>query len=213
MASRDKIDRSGNLITLGKTEASLEQRAKINRFPFPFPTGALGGKWETERPDQVPTVHKGGVHSRWSAILSAPIRVGCASPLRVATDGDANWSSKVRRRRSPAHTNRRRDFVIGTMNAGQYVELFKGENSFPSNSLKGISLFSLSISMSKLRPLDKELADHYWVASQKIPVRIPPEQGSDRDGCFRNPRRLDARVALPQSPILPNTRKQISQNT
>lgn len=153
MACRDKIDRSGNLRTLGKTQASLQQRAKINRFPFPFPTEALGGKWETERQDQVPTVHRGGAQSRWSGILGAPIRVGCASPLRVATDGDANWSSKVRRRRSPAHTNRRRDFVIGTMNAGpmnagQYVELFKGENSFPSNSLKGIALFSLSISMS-----------------------------------------------------------------
>jgi hypothetical protein len=30
------------------------------------------------------------------------------------------------------------------MNAGQYVELFKGENSFPSNSLKGIALCSLN---------------------------------------------------------------------
>ena len=81
--------------------------------------------------------------SRWSGILGAPIRVGCASPLRVATDGDANWSSKVRRRRSPAHTNRRRDFVIRTMNAGQYVELFEGPGSRRSKEPTGRDVFAI----------------------------------------------------------------------
>ena len=44
-----------------------------------------------------------------SGDLGAPIRAGEASPLRVATGGDANWSSADRRRRSPARSNRRRD--------------------------------------------------------------------------------------------------------
>ena len=44
-----------------------------------------------------------------SQALGAPVRVGGASPLRVATGGNANWSSEDRRRRSPAHANRRRD--------------------------------------------------------------------------------------------------------
>ena len=48
--------------------------------------------------------------------LGAPIRVGWASPLRIATGGDANWGSGVRRRRSPAHANIRRDFTILLMN-------------------------------------------------------------------------------------------------
>ena len=37
-----------------------------------------------------------------SGISGAPICAGGASPLRVATDGNANWSSEVRCRRSPA---------------------------------------------------------------------------------------------------------------
>ena len=41
----------------------------------------------------------------------APILVGWASPLRVATGGNANWSSEVRSRRSPAHENKRREHV------------------------------------------------------------------------------------------------------
>ena len=49
----------------------------------------------------------------WSQCCSdapgAPIRMGWASPLRVATGGDANCGSAGRRRRSPAHANRRRD--------------------------------------------------------------------------------------------------------
>ena len=45
---------------------------------------------------------------RRSNALGAPIRVGEASPLRVATGGDANWCSSRRRRRSLAHTNPRR---------------------------------------------------------------------------------------------------------
>ena len=43
----------------------------------------------------------------------APICTGEASPLRVATGDNANWGSKVRCRRSPARTNRRRDGVFG----------------------------------------------------------------------------------------------------
>jgi hypothetical protein len=50
--------------------------------------------------------------------LGAPIPVGWASPLRVATGGDANWSSSVHRRRSPAHENKRRDYVILFMKTG-----------------------------------------------------------------------------------------------
>ena len=51
-----------------------------------------------------------------SDVLGAPIRVGWASPLRVATGGDANDGSGDRRRRSPAHANIRRDFTILLMN-------------------------------------------------------------------------------------------------
>jgi hypothetical protein len=46
---------------------------------------------------------------RTSEIRGAPICPGEASPLRVATGGNANSSSKVRCRRSPARANRRRD--------------------------------------------------------------------------------------------------------
>lgn len=45
-----------------------------------------------------------------SGISGAPICTGGASPLRVATGGNANWSSKVRCRRSPARANGRRDW-------------------------------------------------------------------------------------------------------
>ena len=48
-----------------------------------------------------------------SSILSAPIRAGGASPLRVATGGNASSGSKARCRRSPARTNRRRDERCG----------------------------------------------------------------------------------------------------
>ena len=44
-----------------------------------------------------------------SWITGAPICAGEASPLRVATGANANWSSGVRCRRSPARANRRRD--------------------------------------------------------------------------------------------------------
>jgi hypothetical protein len=47
-----------------------------------------------------------------SEISGAPICTGGASPLRVATGGNANWSSKVRCRRSPARANRRRDWRL-----------------------------------------------------------------------------------------------------
>jgi hypothetical protein len=49
------------------------------------------------------------VRTNTSEITGAPICAGEASPLRVATGGNANWSSKVRCRRSPARANRRRD--------------------------------------------------------------------------------------------------------
>ena len=48
-----------------------------------------------------------------ATITGAPIRAGEASPLRVATGGDASWGSKARRRRSPARANRRRDYRCG----------------------------------------------------------------------------------------------------
>jgi len=44
-----------------------------------------------------------------SRTRGAPICTGEASPLRVATGGNANWSSSLRCRRSPARANRRRD--------------------------------------------------------------------------------------------------------
>ena len=40
-----------------------------------------------------------------SKIRGAPIDAGGASPLRVATGGDANWRFEVRLRRSPARAN------------------------------------------------------------------------------------------------------------
>lgn len=76
-------------------------------------------------------------------IRSGHIRVSWASPLRVATCGDANWSSEVGRRRSPAHANRRRDFGVLPKNPSLYVELYGGKDSFRLKSLKGIALFSL----------------------------------------------------------------------
>ena len=48
-----------------------------------------------------------------SRLKDAPICAGGASPLRVATGGNANWSSGVRSRHSPARANRRRDNVSG----------------------------------------------------------------------------------------------------
>jgi hypothetical protein len=45
--------------------------------------------------------------------------MGWASPLRVATGGDANCGSEGRRRRSPAHANRRRDVVHFPMKKGR----------------------------------------------------------------------------------------------
>ena len=62
-------------------------------IPGPGESGALAAK---------------GPPETWGA----PIRVGWASPLRVATGGDANWGSGDRRRRSPAHANIRRDFIV-----------------------------------------------------------------------------------------------------
>ena len=43
----------------------------------------------------------------------APLRAGGAGPLRVATGGDANWSSTVRRRRRPARPQKRRGHAPG----------------------------------------------------------------------------------------------------
>jgi len=53
----------------------------------------------------------GALKSGTSEIRGAPICAGGASPLRVATGGNANWRFGVRSRRSPARTNRRRDYV------------------------------------------------------------------------------------------------------
>jgi hypothetical protein len=47
-------------------------------------------------------------------LTSAPIRVGEASPLRVATSGEASWSSNAPRRCSPAHPNKRRGHAVGS---------------------------------------------------------------------------------------------------
>jgi hypothetical protein len=57
---------------------------------------------------------RGGVlKARTSEIRGAPICAGWASPLRVATGGNANWRFGVRSRRSPARANRRRDGASG----------------------------------------------------------------------------------------------------
>ena len=124
-------------LKIGQTERCIRQRAKTERFPFPFPRGSICGKRETP-----PTVTLNAAEGQ-SQPVGAPIRVGWASPLRVATGGDANWSSAGRRRRSPAHANQRREFVIWRKNESPRVEQFEGANTFPSNSLKGIATFSL----------------------------------------------------------------------
>lgn len=48
-------------------------------------------------------------------ISGAPIYAAAASPLRVATADNVNWSSKVRCRRSPARADKRRDGVCGIL--------------------------------------------------------------------------------------------------
>ena len=52
--------------------------------------------------------------------LGAPIFTGWASPLRVATGGNANWGSEVRCRRSPARENGRREQPFGVKKANEY---------------------------------------------------------------------------------------------
>ena len=61
-----------------------------------------------------------------ASVNGAPICAGGASPLRVATGGNANWSSGVRSRRSPARANKRRDNVPG--NPGEASLLRSSEN-------------------------------------------------------------------------------------
>src|ERR1035438_4612535 len=61
-----------------------------------------------------------------ASVNGAPICAGGASPLRVATGGNANWSSGVRSRRPPARANKRRDNVPG--NPGQASLLRSSEN-------------------------------------------------------------------------------------
>jgi hypothetical protein len=46
--------------------------------------------------------------------IDAPIRAGEASPLRVATSGEASWSSNAPRRCSPARPNQRRGHAVGS---------------------------------------------------------------------------------------------------
>jgi hypothetical protein len=46
--------------------------------------------------------------------IGAPIRAGEASPLRVATSGEANGSSQAPRRCSPARPNKRRGHAVGS---------------------------------------------------------------------------------------------------
>jgi hypothetical protein len=71
---------------------------------------ALLGSWGLRR---LPPHAQTRLSSRWGALISgAPIRAGGASPLRVATGGDANWRFKARLRRSPASTNRRRGWRL-----------------------------------------------------------------------------------------------------
>lgn len=52
-----------------------------------------------------------------SEITGAPICAGEASPLRVATGGNANWRFEARCRRSPARANRRRGGCLWSSNA------------------------------------------------------------------------------------------------
>ncbi len=68
----------------------------------------------------------------------APVLMGWASPLRVATGGAANCGSGGRRRRSPAHENRRRDFVISHRNRPFSVRFMKIVNEkYPGNPGRG----------------------------------------------------------------------------
>jgi len=63
--------------------------------------------------------------------LGAPIRVGGASPLRVATGADANDGSGDRRRRSPAHANIRRDSFILLVKMGYWAGKARLDHNTP----------------------------------------------------------------------------------
>ena len=118
----------------------LNQRAKNRGFPVSVSLGVYRRETGNDAGQNLqPSSAEKSVDG--SEAPGEPIRVGGASPLRVATGGNANWSSEGRRRRSPAHTNRRRDSVILSMNAGLCVKLIEGKKSFPSNSLKGTTPF------------------------------------------------------------------------
>ena len=102
--------------------------------------------------------------------------MGWASPLRVATGGDANCSSEAHRRRSPAHANRRRDCVILPMNVGPSVKLIEGQNLFPSNCLKGIATF----------PVDLRVQAHFSGCSiLDVQGWINPFQNNKKERLFK----------------------------
>ncbi len=82
---------------LDGTAQVLGPRRRPSAFTRLAPEGPIGGVFK----------------SRTSEISGAPICAGWASPLRVATGGNANWRFGVRSRRSPARANRRRDYANG----------------------------------------------------------------------------------------------------
>ena len=69
---------------------------------------------------------------------------GLASPLRVATGGNANWGSRARCRRSPAQENERREHLQCMRNVENRLKTryhgtkcpFEGSFSYPLNSPK-----------------------------------------------------------------------------
>jgi len=90
---------------------------------------------------------------RNGAVPGAPIRVGWASPLRVATGGAANWSSKARRRRSPAHANGRRDGAILPSHASRCLQRCgEGGSSFSLDRSECHSPIPTSVQVQRPSP-------------------------------------------------------------
>jgi hypothetical protein len=93
------------------TETSLNQNGRKKHQIEMYPSMIKVAYKPNERVKIYDTLEK---RSPQGEIVGAPICVGEASPLRVATGGNANWKFEVRCRRSPAHANRRRDFPLGS---------------------------------------------------------------------------------------------------
>ena len=84
------------------------------------------------------------LEARTSEIRGAPICTGGASPLRVATGGNANWRFGVRSRRSPARTNRRRDYVSRLRKTPGAPRVAAGQQNLRDNHRAENPVFSLN---------------------------------------------------------------------